>query len=395
MILALAMALQAAKVDVEIVPPVNPGVVSVEALMKLPTTGPVDRADFALLREAILDDTAEYGHRQLVNYTAGTGESIRCDLYPDCLRIRFGVSLGDASAAIDILANVIHDSELKEDAINTALTILPFRRHDYWAGGLDPEPLTFQGVSLKDIKTLYSRIGRADNIYLTIAAPQAVGDDLADRWRRKTAEWELPSSRPFAPDHSPQKMVGQRAGNLTTIVLRGHPIDPTGSAISAQLLAIFALGSGKGSATWTALREGLGWSYRQEALLRNSQTGLEPVIEVVTAKSDADTDRALAVRPALMKAVAAWTDADVTRALGSAKALFERGVGMNPLYFKSTRPVGDDSLFLRTYWRMKTGVDWDSVTFLLGMANVTLKDLQAAATEMLDGANVEIIRGRD
>ena len=44
---------------------------------------------------------------------------------------------------------------------------------------------------------------------------------------------------------------------------------------------------------------------------------------------------------------------------------------------------------------MKTGADWDANALLLSMSKVKLRDLQAAATAMLDGSNVEIIRGRD
>jgi Arc/MetJ family transcription regulator len=177
------------------------------------------------------------------------------------------------------------------------------------------------------------------------------------------------------------------------VLLRGQSIKPNDAAFATNLLAIFALGGGKDSAVWKALREGLGWSYRQEAMLRNSTEGLEPVVELVTARSDADIDRSALVRPALEKAVAAWTEADRVHAIAAAEALFDRGLGLDPLYFKSTRPALDDPLFMRTYWRFKTGELWNPQVLLAAMGNVDVNAMRAAATAMLEGANVELIRG--
>src|ERR1700678_1943127 len=103
---------------------------------------------------------------------------------------------------------------------------------------------------------------------LTIAAPQAIGDDLAGRWRTTTANWEIAPLRTWGIDQSPPKMAGLRPGKLSTYVLRDHPIDPGAGDFPAKLLALFALGGGKGSAVWKSLREGLGWSYRQEGVAR-------------------------------------------------------------------------------------------------------------------------------
>jgi len=392
-IAAAILALQTGKLDVEIVPPVFPGVVTVEAVMRLPRTGPRERAELAILADVLLDDTEEYGHRQLVNFTALSGQTVRCDLYPDALRVRYGVLESDSASVVPILANIVHDSELHEEAITASVEKLLFQRRDYWTSALEPEVLKYRQARVQDIGALYKTIGRPENLHITIAAPAALGDDLSERWRTAVGEWHVGANPAFAPDTDTPKPSGERRGKLTTILLRGKPVRPTDPDFPTNLLAIFALGGGKDSAVWKALREGLGWSYRQEALLRNSPDGLEPVVEVVTSHSDADIDRANQVRPALEKAVLAWTPADQAHAVASAEALFNRGIGLDPLYFKSTRPAGDDALFMRTYWRFKTGEDWNPKILLDAMANVEVKKLQAAATAILEGANIELIRG--
>ena len=393
MIVALLFAVQAVKTDVELVPPVSSGLITVEALMRLPKAGPRERAELAIIADSLLDDTEEYGHRQLVKLTVMSGDTVRCDLYPDCLRIRFGVLESDVASVVPILANIVHSAELHEEAINASVDTLMFQRRDYWASALEPEALKYRDANVPDIMTLYRVMGRPENLVVTFAASPAVGANLVERWHSTIEGWERGPSGAFPPDSNTPKPTFHRRGKLTTVLLRGRAIKPNDPAFATNLLAIFALGGGKDSAVWKSLREGLGWSYRQEAMLRNSTEGLEPVVEVVTAHSDADIDRSLLVRPALEKAVAAWTDADKKHAIASAEALFNRGLGLDPLYFKSTRGATDDPLFMRTYWRFKTGENWNPQILLAAMGNVDVRAMQAAATAILGGANIELIQG--
>ena len=393
MIAALLFAVQAVKTDVEVAPPVRPGVVTVEALMRLPKAGPRERAELAIIADSLLDDTEEYGHRQLIKLTVMSGDSVRCDLFPDCLRVRFGVLDTDVASVVPILANILHNAELHEDAINASVETLLFQRRDYWSSALEPEAMRYRDAHVPDIMALYNVMGRPENLTVTFAATPTVGADLAERWHSTIDGWEHGPSVALNLDRSSPKPTFRRRGKLTTILLRGRAIKPRDPAFATNLLAIFALGGGKDSAVWKSLREGLGWSYRQEAILRNSPEGLEPVVEVVTAHSDADIDRSLLVRPALEKAIAAWTETDKKHAIASAEALFNRGLGLDPLYFKSTRGATDDPLFMRTYWRFKTGEDWKPGILLLAMENVDVKSMQAAATATLEGANIELIQG--
>lgn len=393
MIGLVGMLVQTMAPGVTIVPPVQPGVITVEALMRSPNVGAIGRAELTLLGETLLSDTHEYGHRQMVKLTVMSGDTVRCDVLPDCLRIRFGVSEADAASVIPLLTNILHDSELRDDDFKAAIDSLSFRRRDYWSSALEPEALRFREAHADETRALYREMGRPENLVISIAAAPNVASDLYKAWQSALATWDKTPQHLLPPNHAIPKPTFHRRGKLTTIVLRGAAIDPAAPDFATQLLAVFGLGGGKDSAVWKGLREGLGWSYRQEAILRNSSTGLEPVVEVVTVHSDADIDRSLLVRPALEKVVDKWTEADKLHAVAAAEALFSRGLGLDPLYFKGTKPASDDALFMNTYWRFKTGQNWQPQALVAAMRNVDVKTMQAAATKMLESSNVELIQG--
>ncbi|MHB8635794.1 MAG: hypothetical protein ACYC96_04905 [Fimbriimonadaceae bacterium] len=385
--------LQVLSTDVGTVPPIRPGMISVEALMRLPKVGPRERAELAMLSDTILDDTSEYGHRQLVTLTAMTGETVRCDLFPDCLRVRFSVMDADVASVVPMLSNIVFGAELHADAVKASADDLMFKRRDYWSSALEPEVLPYRRANIDDTVTLYKEVGRPENLVVTFSASPPTAVSLVEQWRTAVAAKRSSRSVAFPPDDTTPHALTRRRGKLTTVLLRGRAIDPRGKEFATNLLAMFALGGGKDSAVWKALRVGLGWSYRQEAILRNSPDGLEPDVEVVTERSDADIARSVAVRPALENAIAAWTEADRLHALSAAGALFERGIGVDPLYFKGTQPALGDPLFMESYWRMKTGEHWRPQALLAAMGNVSAPAMQAAAKEIIDDANVEVIRG--
>ena len=384
MFAALLVVAQMAKTDIEIVPPIRSGVITVEALMRLPKSGPRERAELAILAETLLDDTQEYGHRQLVKLSVMSGDTVRCDLYPDCLRVRFGVIEPDEASVIPMLANIVHGSEFQDEAITDAVSSLMFRRRDYWASALEPEALKFREASIPDLRTLYKVIGRPENLTITIAAPDSIGADLLSKWNSTVSDWNLGRNPMFPPDSASLKPNFQRRGKLTTILLRGRPINPKGADFASNLLAIFALGGGKDSAVWKALREGLGWSYRQEALLRNSPDGLEPAIEVVTSHSQSDIERASLVRPAsrrwyprgrkLTRHMRLLPPTPCSTATSDSTLFTSRASEPRATTRCSCKHTGDS----------RPARSGSRNSLLAAMANVDVKTMQAAATAILE-----------
>lgn len=395
MIAALLWLAQAGHADIEVAPPVVPGLITVEALMRTPKTGPLERAELAVIADALLADTEEYGHRQLINLTVATGDTVRDDLYPDCLRVRFSVAEADAASVVPMLANIVHGSELQVDDVQASIDSLGQRRRNYWASALEPEVLNYSRAKLEDIQMLYKYLGRPENLVITFATTTSIASDLLTQWTAAASGWDSKPVRLYPPDSTPPKPIYHRRGKLTTVLLRGKAINPAAPDFATNLMAIFALGAGKESAVWKALREGLGWSYRQEAILRNSPDGLEPDVEVVTEHSGSDVERSQQVRPALLKIVTAWTEGDKNHAIAAAEALFDRGVGLDPLYFKSTEPATADALFMDTYWRFKTGEPWRPQILVDAMRNVDVQRMRDAATAMLNSAGVELIQGTE
>jgi predicted Zn-dependent peptidase len=391
--IALIAALAIEASNFEVVDGSRKDAIQVEALVQLPSFGPHERAALQLLSETLLADTADYGHADLLDRTAPTGDPIGVDLLPDAVRVHFSLGVQDASALLPMLESILHGATLSDDAINAAKAEDAFRESSVWDSALDPIMPDVKGVRPEDVRVLYRRLFSPQRMTIAVAAPNSLQTgDLAGNWAERTAAWPKPKLplRLVDPGHVPVRT--ERRGHLTTVQLRGQNLEPTQFGPAA--LAAFALGSGKGATLFTKVREGLGWTYRQECPLRGTPNGFELDVTVVTARSDADFDHANALKPALLSAIDAWTEQDRTRALAAARTLLERGVGMNPLYDLGTKSTLDP-LFLRAYGRIKLGEPLDAKALLRKLMDVDLATMKATAKAEVEGAGLEIIRGKD
>jgi predicted Zn-dependent peptidase len=371
----------------------RPDVVEVEALVKLPALGPHERAAVALLTDCLLEDTDDFGKQELLERTSDAGETIEAELLPDAVRVHFAVPASEASSAISILSSVLHGARLPEEALKDDQAEAAFRHKGPWESGLFPERPNVGLVRPEEVHVAYRRFFTPEQFTIQLSVPaELLKSDLADQWRQRVQNWE-PEKLPLRlVDHGHVPVITDRPGSLTTIVLRSASYSP--NDLDKGLLCAFALGAGKGATVFQAIREGLGWSYRQEAPIRGNSDGFEQDVAVIAKTSDADFDRAQALRPAILKAIEAWTEADRLRALGAAKALLLRGVGMNPMNFLGTRPTMVSG-FLQAYWRMKTGGDYDPDLLLDQLEKIALPDLKSFAKGLMDGAGLEVIRGKD
>lgn len=181
------------------------------------------------------------------------------------------------------------------------------------------------------------------------------------------------------------------------IELRGKEILGNDPSMSTQLLAVVALGSGKGSAMFETLREAQGWSYRQEAVFWPTEKGFVPRLIMASGDKTPPAELVKAMKQQLLDAVNAWTDANLDRARGMAEGILTRGLQMSPLYFNPGWPIEDnlhDRTFLAGYWRMKTGRAWDPKKMVGEMTLVDLAELKEAALGMLTVAIPHVIPAR-
>ena len=359
--------------------------VTVQAVVKLPVLSAHERAAAQIMAETMSDQTEGFSRGDLRSIAARAGKSLKITLMPDHLRIQFGVLPADTKTAISYVDQILRSSLFPDEAITNAEAELPFRKTSLWAEAIQPAKLDFSKIKREEVVELYHRICRPENVWLSVGGPIEVG--MADSfWQSKNQDW-IPAKLPHQfPEREPVDEFKTVPGRESMIELRGKEIAGNDPAISVQILAVIALGSGKGSAMFSRLRETEGWSYRQESIFWPTTNGFVPRLIMASGDKTPPNELAKAMKLQLIDAVNAWTDADVARARGMAEGILLRGVPMSPLYFNPSWPVLDnleDQTFMHSYWRMKTGTDWEPRRLVGEMALVTLPDLKDAALGIL------------
>ncbi|HVT13831.1 MAG TPA: insulinase family protein [Fimbriimonadaceae bacterium] len=359
--------------------------VSVQAVVKLPHLSAYEREEAQLMAETMTDQVEGYSRVEMRNLAGRAGDSVRVMLMPDELRIQMGVLPVDMKSAIGYIDQVLRNAEFPEDSIKKAIGEIPYRRKSLWSWALQPAKVDFRGVHRADIVDLYHKICRPENVWLAVGGSVKPGE--ADQyWTDKNADWKV--GRPPTPslDRTPAAEITSLPGREATVELRGKEIVGNDPSMPTQLLAIIALGSGKGSAMFQVLREAQGWSYRQEAVLWPTEAGFVPRLIMASGDKTPPAELAKSMKQQLIDAVNAWTDADLNRARGMAEGILTRGLEMSPLYFNPGWPIETnlhDQTFLHAYWRMKTGLDWDAKKLVGEMTLIGLAELKETALGIL------------
>ena len=142
------------------------------------------------------------------------------------------------------------------------------------------------------------------------------------------------------------------------------------------------------------LRDQLGLSYRQEAVVWPSKKGWTP--RFIFARTGNDILVGGTAREALVKDVETWDESTLSRARAMAISSMEGSNPLSPLWIGLNGAMGAD-LEDRCAWAgittMMSGSTIEQVTVTGLLSAVTLDELKAAAKKMLDGAMVGAIPG--
>jgi|GEM_PF-3484585 len=375
--------------NIEMIPGTNRDQIDVDAIIQLDPQGPLDRAVNQVIGETLLAGTRDYGKADFDALTGSTGNRIRCEVLPDAIHIWFSIRPSDAVSLPNLLDNLLFHASLNEDDLNKSISNLKNQNWDYWKSALYPAILPFSDIRVHDITDEYSILCNPSRIFVTIKGPVEFANLPAKINALVEQEPALQPPRHLR-DPLPYEFKKANSRPLDSLTLVGNPIQ-VNKDFPANLIAMFCLGSGKGSILFQSVRQKLGWSYRQEADFIGSCEGLRPTIVVILKTSHDILGRSMELRKEITGAINALTEQDRMRAAAMAEAVLTRSVGMNPL--DSISEDSDSELFLDSYWRMKTGSDWDADQLIRQMDQIPLDDLKLHLLDIVNSSTTEVIAG--
>lgn len=392
MLAALAWtALQAPRVVETIVP--GAGMVCLQAIAPLPIMGPGELATAKVLARVLPLSTQDYTPGQLLAYALQGGDRMRCTLTPDSIRVTITVPKGQTAIGAALLESAVRRPSLEDGEIQRALEEMPFERVEPWTQGLAVGVSDPRGVRAASVRELRARLFRPDSVFLSVAGEFEPGEARHALESRLSGWQPDPFPRPL-PDAPPIEPWKDYRGPVHLLAWAGTPFSSRDVSLPQRLLAVCGLGVGKGALLHRVVRESLGLSYRQEAMLRPDPAGFAPRL-MIAHQGAWSVEKFDEIQAALLAAVAAWTEKDRLRAVGIARAELRGGVPLSMLSLDADGPPTPDlrgRAFLAGYWPMKTGLPYDPGRLLDGMEAVRLNEMKEAAASMIQTARREWFR---
>lgn len=388
--LLAATAIQTSRV-VEWLEPTAP-FVTIQAVVKLPELNTKQRNLLRMVAGCLGEETRTYSGSQIFDIASRTGSRLRAEVMDDHIRVGMDVVPADTMTGISMVSAVLRESAITEASLQRISTDLTYRRLAFWRQAVDLRSFQPPKYDARELNELLAIVFRPENVWLGVGGKVAPGA-ATEKWEELTSAWQMArpprTERPSAEPIPPPKINGQ----VSILDFQGSPFLASDAAFSTKLLALTAIGTGKGASLWRIAREKLVVSYRQEALLSPVSGGLMPRLLIAHAGKEELEKVADTIRAELLSDISAWTDDDKKRAIGMAESYLVRGGDFNPLYLCPGRPVSkelSDQVFLRTYWQMKTGSRWNPHQLVGRLGFVELAELKETASEIVAKSAVRI-----
>ena len=314
-------------------------------------------------------NTDDFTRRQVLDLV-NTGP--RFEWTPDHIRIEFGVSPKGLKTGLRLMESLLRRPTT--DPLIPAADPSPWMKVAYQIRP-DRRPM-----DPKEVLAIRSEIFRLDRITLAVSGPLTPGEATRS-WQEIASENADPKPVRFFEPTSEAETINPSVKSLV-----GPAISAADPELPATILAMIALGSGKASTLHRVLREQLGLSYRQEAVLTPISQGWIPQL-IYQLPEGVTAEQAAGVEPAIAADVAQWSEATRNRALGMAKVIFRLGVPFSPLYNEpSGASDSDEETFFDAWWFSRTGKRFDASSFLDHLSAVDLSTLRKTATQIVSGS---------
>lgn len=376
----LASMLAYAPPDVIEAPVADARVVVAQALFPAEGLGRRDGAAVRVLGATLLDGTADFSAPALLRFGSQAGVAPEVETGPDFIRVTITAPKGAADLAGQLLEQIVVRPALREEDLAASLADLRGERPRWLSQALDPVAPDWERVRSRDVRELHLRLFRPDRMILVLAGAIGAGD--AEALAARFAQWR-PATPPRPVSDPPQRPRTKVEGDASVAELAGRAIAPSDAK---SLMAVVALGAGKGSAMHRVLRVKGRASYFQQAVLWPTAKGWSPRL-IWAHAGQVDFEKA---RQDLLSDVESWTEDDADRARAFLAACLERGLEASPFASGPARwlradPHGD--------------ADWAGLMALMGSRGLARKTLLDAAAnvdaESIREKAVTLIRGAD
>ena len=393
----LLVAQQQSQVRVlELVEPQSPTVV-VQTYIKAPQNM-TDResAAWQVLGRVLLEGTIEYTPEKLREYGSQAGVAPSVTVMPDFMRLQIVLPRAGLALAGDLVFSILTRPAIREEDIARAIAQLSVEQRPAWIKLMSGIEFHYDRLRQGDVRNVWTRAVRPSNLNFVVGGGIEPGAGIAELQRRFD-RWTAPRD-PLGPrvDSQPSPAVSYPEP-VSVFALMAPTTTPASASSAAKLLAVFALGVGRGSAMQEVLRETHGLSYLQSAVLWPTAKGWNPFFMMVRGTEPEEGKYAVQMKELLVADIDKWDESSVVRAQQMAEAAFTRNLSFSPIWLEPDGPM-TQSLSDRCAWRgylemVGSGALREEV-MLGAMKNVDLDQLKAGAKSLLDECNAGWLPGR-
>ncbi|HXH61576.1 MAG TPA: hypothetical protein VNI20_09475 [Fimbriimonadaceae bacterium] len=396
-LLVAAVAMQDSPVRVlELVEPSAPYIV-VQANIKAPAQMSAREATaWQVLGRLLLLGTVEYTPFTIRDYGSQAGIPPSVTVMPDFMRLELVVPKGGLSLAGQFLYAMLTRPGLREEDIEKVMSQLESEEQSAWVSALVGIDYTYDKLRQGDVQRLWEHTFRPANINIVVGGVFDPGAAKKEMDYRFSAWKPNPDPGPLRFDTGPSPRLSV-PGGVSAFYLQAKSMTPASQLSAARLLSVFALGVGRDSSMTRVLRNKLGLSYLQGAVLWPTRDGWRPTFLMVRKTENGEAKYSTQMKEALGEDVKTWTDETLVRAKAMARAAFERTLPDSPIWLGPNGPMGrslSDHCAWRGYLEMVGSGSLREETMLSAMDNVDLDQLKEAATQTLDESNVGWLPGR-
>jgi hypothetical protein len=361
--------------------------VTFQVCVELPPLSPRDEAAMQAVADNLFEGTEEYSRPQLMSWGRQMGTEPRSELLPGFLRIGMSFPADQVGVGISMIDSVLRRAQFPEDQLKSWSSKPKAALDDYWGTALWPTRSKVRDLRLSDVMAAYRRYIRPETTRIAMAGQFAPAD--VAKLESRLEDWLAPRVPRPPTDFNTSAPLLKSDAKVSTVELRLPEFSLEDASFPTKLLAAFALGAGKDASLFRVSREQLRLSYRQEAVLWPTGRGLQVRLISALQMAEWDPEVSKKLKEALLKDVGTWDRSVRDRALGMARASWKLRVGPNPLYLSTRAPLDaslEDRTFLRTFWLMKSGADWNADRLLERMNAVSADELKTEAQRMLEGS---------